>query len=1092
MTNQPKKSTIFKVRKALVDLIGENGVSKSEGLGRLVITTSKEIKVPGYSQFSISALGSSTVHPYLKKIIAESRLTCKRARASIGDIGDCAIVRHEDGGDRWMMILQDGTELGKWRTQSFDNRGFSGHMSFDSMDLAIEDAVKSHYSVRDDEALDRIQDSPEFQRGLYTTDLIGRVNSGKVSHLEADRLLEVYDESLKALHLIHEVGAQAFIVKGGQTMYLLADRIDEGKEQAVALHELMHRYGKSVLGKRGWNGINEALNSWSARPSGSLERIIHDRAKSRAIAASGGSDILFDEEFFAYGVEEAVSLGVKPNAQALPASAENWLAVVVSTLREVATNLIEGIALDLDAIQLVDLAYAMAQIESPERMAQVLQLLSAREKNVLQDFFAQQITSSITQQVENNASVEIPLFSLELTSAVAEYGSSDDVNLMAAQAQCAAVVSSNIGTDKWLKAPNGMSTKLTQSQWVLVRTENFKRWFGDWEADPENSSKAMDEITGEPKVVYHGTLKGGFSEFRPELRRNGHEQSLYFTSDRDVARTYSGSNDDVQITVDERDEDGYSLESEPGIYGVFLNCRNPNQSFFEGANWDGTREGQWTVLDEDDVPISDENGRMYFSFLEKEFAQNLAEMTPGSRISKADSSFDTTNSVVRDAKEYENDGAIIYDVSDEGHFGYGGEISNVYAVFSGKQVKSATNNTGVFDAQNWDIRYSIADKNATEMSTIQSPLHDAIEMTQIGKLDLEREDQAAVYKLDKDTDPELAFKSIRRVFSIDAELRELEKKWIEQMPAASDDYRCEHQAPMRDSGASLSNLQGVYPDDFYGPDGVRLYGVGDGTDARALSLVRSLRNIKNARIKVFRAIPEDLNIKISKGDWVSIERSYAKEHGKNNLNDQFKIISKTVFARDLFTNGDSIQEWGYDPIELKKDKSSAINVNEILRNYFFASKIIDTKGNPRVVYRGSEEEGLSAFNGAHYFAATIDGASVYKPKNGGYITEVYLNIKNPLDLTSVTFDDEFNLDQVSKLLDINAEYLTSPEFGASAHLWEYFKDEDVCQILKTNGYDGVISNEDGNEIFLAFDESQIHVISSTCDKTFELPKNGIS
>ncbi|MCZ4053237.1 hypothetical protein NAI64_05790 [Oxalobacter sp. OxGP1] len=36
-------------------------------------------------------------------------------------------------------------------------------------------------------------------------------------------------------------------------------------------------------------------------------------------------------------------------------------------------------------------------------------------------------------------------------------------------------------TPLWMKAPNGKPTKLTERQWVQVRTPNFKRWFGDWE-----------------------------------------------------------------------------------------------------------------------------------------------------------------------------------------------------------------------------------------------------------------------------------------------------------------------------------------------------------------------------------------------------------------------------------------------------------------------------------------------------------------------------------------------------------------------------------------------------------------------------------
>lgn len=39
------------------------------------------------------------------------------------------------------------------------------------------------------------------------------------------------------------------------------------------------------------------------------------------------------------------------------------------------------------------------------------------------------------------------------------------------------------GTAKpgWMKAPNGNETKLTERQWVQVRTPAFKKWFGDWE-----------------------------------------------------------------------------------------------------------------------------------------------------------------------------------------------------------------------------------------------------------------------------------------------------------------------------------------------------------------------------------------------------------------------------------------------------------------------------------------------------------------------------------------------------------------------------------------------------------------------------------
>ena len=44
-----------------------------------------------------------------------------------------------------------------------------------------------------------------------------------------------------------------------------------------------------------------------------------------------------------------------------------------------------------------------------------------------------------------------------------------------------------------------------------TETDNFKKWFGDWQNDPAKASKVVNE-DGTPKVVYHGTnaeLKGG-------------------------------------------------------------------------------------------------------------------------------------------------------------------------------------------------------------------------------------------------------------------------------------------------------------------------------------------------------------------------------------------------------------------------------------------------------------------------------------------------------------------------------------------------------------------------------------------------------
>ena len=96
----------------------------------------------------------------------------------------------------------------------------------------------------------------------------------------------------------------------------------------------------------------------------------------------------------------------------------------------------------------------------------------------------------------------------------------------------------------FMKAPNGKPTNLTERQWLQVRTTNFKNWFGDWENDPQNASKVVDE-NGEPKVVYHGSKSSNISVFNP--KKSDSRQFLsksitptnFFTDDMSVAEFFT-------------------------------------------------------------------------------------------------------------------------------------------------------------------------------------------------------------------------------------------------------------------------------------------------------------------------------------------------------------------------------------------------------------------------------------------------------------------------------------------------------------------------------------------------------------------------
>ena len=94
-------------------------------------------------------------------------------------------------------------------------------------------------------------------------------------------------------------------------------------------------------------------------------------------------------------------------------------------------------------------------------------------------------------------------------------------------------------------APNGKPSNLNAEQYKLVRTSAFKKWFGDWENDPENASKVVDE-NGEPLVVYRGfnsksdagnVFRFGINRFKEN--RNANRFGHYFTRSINVAKEYA-------------------------------------------------------------------------------------------------------------------------------------------------------------------------------------------------------------------------------------------------------------------------------------------------------------------------------------------------------------------------------------------------------------------------------------------------------------------------------------------------------------------------------------------------------------------------
>jgi len=90
----------------------------------------------------------------------------------------------------------------------------------------------------------------------------------------------------------------------------------------------------------------------------------------------------------------------------------------------------------------------------------------------------------------------------------------------------------------------GLPSRLSEHQYKQVRTIRFKSFFGDWQSDPENSSKIINKVTGEPLVLY----RGDGTKYRDEYVVKGddvrdmetkNDQGIFFTNSENVAKGYA-------------------------------------------------------------------------------------------------------------------------------------------------------------------------------------------------------------------------------------------------------------------------------------------------------------------------------------------------------------------------------------------------------------------------------------------------------------------------------------------------------------------------------------------------------------------------
>ena len=264
--------------------------------------------------------------------------------------------------------------------------------------------------------------------------------------------------------------------------------------------------------------------------------------------------------------------------------------------------------------------------------------------------------------------------------------------------------------------------KINMSVKNVTQSQQFKRWFGDWQNHPEKASKVVN-ADGTPKVVYHQT-DGEFTVFDTRKQGAGTRDSetpfgiFMKSSDRDI---------------------GLRGKKQMALYA---NIRNPltaqNRSNLKQQL--RTMSADYAVLTQQHEELDQEYRKKFQDAKEnfKTYILNWRKQNPGAdsrelygtaeferlfdeedRISeewteKADELSLQEKNALTDALRSEGyDGVHL--LNDTGSFG---RSTDAWIALNPNQVKSAADNVGTFEKNNPDIRFSPETRDANAEASV--------------------------------------------------------------------------------------------------------------------------------------------------------------------------------------------------------------------------------------------------------------------------------------------------------------------------------------------------------------------------------------
>lgn len=255
---------------------------------------------------------------------------------------------------------------------------------------------------------------------------------------------------------------------------------------------------------------------------------------------------------------------------------------------------------------------------------------------------------------------------------------SGDIGVYYAKKEALTLPSTGVQFPKHLQqsiASNGIvhqfSEKVNMKISDVTQSKQFKRWFGDWQNDPANASKVVND-DGTPKIMYHGS-EAQFTVFdKTKAKSSGlYGRGFYFTDSKSHAEQYGET------------------------YSVYLDIKNPLmpdndtvsrkqvsrylEAVAENEDYSIENYGSYNVDEALNAVMGTQKTADAFSVIQNISATAIGDMVEATEL------FNKINGT-------QFDGII---------------VPTETVAFRPNQIKSATDNIGTFDKNNPDIRYKM-------------------------------------------------------------------------------------------------------------------------------------------------------------------------------------------------------------------------------------------------------------------------------------------------------------------------------------------------------------------------------------------------